>query len=394
MGKKSNSTGPYATSKVPVPKPTAEIDPSNIIVRLKGLTDVEKKIVRDEHNVTDYKTCSCGDKDLELWGLNPIGLSAEAAVQNLRNKRAEGDTNFFFPIPKPESFSQSDCYFSKDICLSDDNDPCVNIVVMDSGINTNYFNDAPFLYDTSGLGGCAGNFGWNFIGEGSSDVSDDHGHGTYVTKIITDMLKAKEVRHRILPLKVLDSEGNGSFWDVLCALSYLQKIQNEGANIHLVNLSLGATMEKELFKFSDYFNIIVKELMKEVLVVTSAGNESLDTDLGSLRHFSSSYDAENILAVGGHQEIDGELRMHPRSNYGVQSIDLAAPYKIEVAGLPVGVLEGTSFSTAYVTALAAEFYMNNGKPKLPALRDEFLKSDDIKPNLVDDKIAGNRAVVG
>ncbi len=333
---------------------------------------------------------------MELWGLDTTILSAEA-VRGIAKNDAEGQGygNFYFPFPKAKNFKPSYCDFPREICTLGNDDTKVNIAVLDSGINLNYFNDDPFLYDTSGMGDCPGHVGWNFNGEGSKNVLDDYGHGTYVTKIITDTLKAKGIGYRILPLKVLDSEGKGSFWNVLCALSYLQKIQKKDANIHLVNASLGGTMMKELFNDSDLFNTIVQELKGEMLVVTSAGNDGLDTDLGNLRHFSSSYTAVNILAVGGHsKDADGKLTVHSKSNYGRLSIDLAAPFEIEVAGLPVATLEGTSFSTAYVTALAAEVYKNyDGNPSPTLIKNELLYSAGKEPHLVDDKIAGNRAFI-
>lgn len=399
---KFDSKGVKAISVIPGPRLTVEIDPNNIIVRFEDGVSEEKRIsTRKKYKVTQFKTCSCGDKNLELWGLNTNDLvAAEDAVRGLKEQEkprgeGEGGYQFTFPFPNAKNFRPLGYDFPGDICISGQDDTKVNIAVLDTGIDYRYFNDGPFLYNTSGLGDCPGYIGWNFRGEGSYNVFDDHGHGTYVTKIITETLKAKGIGYRILPLKVLDNEGKGSFWNLLCALSYLQKIQKEGANIQLVNASWGGTMAKKYFEDSDLFNTMVKELEKDMLVVTSAGNEGVDTDLGNLRHFSSSYTAKNILAVGGHyKDTDGKLKVHPRSNYGTKSIDLAAPYKIDVAGLPNAILEGTSFSTAYVTALAAEFYKNyDGNPNPSDIKDKLLVSAGMKPNLVDEKIAGKRAVI-
>lgn len=400
MSKKSSSTNPYGTSAAREPEPTVEIDPNNVIVRFEdGIPSDERDRLRKEAKVTQFKTCPCGDKNLELWGVDTSVTNAEA-VRGLADQdaRSKGENHFYFPFPKIENFNPLDCDFSEDVCISGNDDTKVNIVVLDTGINLRYFNDAPFLYNTSGLEACPGHVGWNFRGEGSSNVFDDNGHGTYVTKIITDTLKAKGIGYRILPLKVLDREGKGSFWNVLCALSYLQKIQDEGANIHLVNASLGGTMKKELFKDSDILSTIINELSDEMLVIASAGNESTNTDSEgdvAKRHYPSSYKSFNILAVGGHsKDADGKLTVHSKSNYGRLSIDLAAPFEIEVAGLPVATLEGTSFSTAYVTALAAEVYKNyDGNPSPTLIKNELLYSAGKEPHLVDDKIAMNRAFI-
>lgn len=393
---KYGSKGVKPTWVPSIPKRTIEIDPDNIIFRFKDIvSEKDRDDLRKEYKVTEFKTCSCGDKNLELWGLETNIFIAEDAVSSLKRNRSEGNLNCYFPFPKAENFERSEDNFSEDVCISGRDDTKVNIAVLDTGIDLRYFDDAPFLYNTSGLGDCGGYGGWNFSGVGSSNVFDDHGHGTYVTKIITETLKAKGIGYRILPLKVLDSEGKGSFWNLLCALSYLQKIQKEGANIHLVNASLGGTMGEDYFQKSDLFNTIVQELKNDMLIVTSAGNEGVDTDLGNLRHYPSSYTAENILAVGGHyKEVDGNLKVHLQSNYGKQSIDLAAPFEITVAGLPLAILEGTSFSTAYVTALAAAEFgkYEVHKPTPQEVKTRILDLTKKEPELEDDKIAVKRAI--
>ncbi len=79
MSKKSSSTNPYGTSAAREPEPTVEIDPNNVIVRFEdGIPSDERDRLRKEAKVTQFKTCPCGDKNLELWGVDTSVINAFA----------------------------------------------------------------------------------------------------------------------------------------------------------------------------------------------------------------------------------------------------------------------------------------------------------------------------
>lgn len=372
---------------------TVEISDTQIIVRFEEGAD--KQELRDQFGVTVFEPCSCGDTNLELWGIDPNNISIEGAISALRGEsRAEGDFQFTFETPRIPSYETigGQNQLPTGLISFNSNPDIVDIAVLDTGIDfgqeytLNPFT-TQYLYGVSGPVDCPSATGWNFADD-NDDVLDDNGHGTFVTKIITNTLDEKGLGYRILPIKLFDDNGQGSYWNVICGFGYLKNVLDAGNNIDVVNASFGGTIENQLFDEEGLLNTMIKELGDEgVLVVTSAGNEGIDTDGGPLKHFPSGYAADNILAVGGHDE-----GMPPSidlmSNFGTQSIDLAAPYEpwnITLAGQGPAILDGTSYGTAYATGLISEFYITNGRPSNPVqLKMEFLQSSAVEnsPNLI------------
>jgi len=382
---------------------TVDISDTQIIVRFADGAD--KDAIRTANNITDadITPCSCGDTNLELWGIDINNISVEGVVGALKGEsRAEGDFQFTFETPRVPGYETlgGAGQFDTSTIAFGSNPDIVDIAVMDTGIDfgqpfTPTPNPTPYLYGTSGLTNCASLFGWNFA-DGNDDVLDYYGHGTFVTKIITTTLDTKGIGYRILPVKLFNPDGQGSYWDVICGFGYLNKILDDGGNLDIVNASFGGTIEDQLFDEDGLLNKMIEELgNKGVLVVTSAGNEGIDTDGGPLKHFPSGYAAENILAVGGY-EVDGggDVVIYsgsPGSNYGMQSIDLAAPFEgwnVQLRNPPAVDLMGTSYSTAYVTGLISAYFIDKGRPGPDELKFNFLNdmdftkvSDPLKPDI-------------
>lgn len=384
---------------------TVEISDTQIIVRFEP--DADKEGIRAEFGIEEgeYELCSCGDPNLELWGIDPADISIEGAISALKGKsKAEGDFQFTFSTPPVTSyetigFPQIDPGIANPSFDADK----VDIAVLDTGIDygQSFVEDPlanPYLYSTGGLSDCPFQVaGWNFADPvNGANVLDDNGHGTFVTKIITSTLEDKGVGYRILPVKVFNGDGEGSYWNVVCAFGYLQKVRAELGNLDIVNASFGGTIEDQLFDDKGLLNTMIEELGDAgVLVVTSAGNEGIDTDNGPLKHFPSGYAADNILGVGGY-EIDGSGDVviytgFPGSNYGMLSIDLAAPFEgwnVQLDLQPDANLMGTSYSAAYVTGLTSAYFIDKGRPGPVELKINFLNdmdvtkvSDPLKPDI-------------
>ncbi len=383
-------------------EPTVKISRTQVIVRydpLLSLPNSEKAVIRAEYGITDFEPCSCGDPNLELWGNETDILDVEGVVRSLRgNSEAEGDFQFSFEVPDVGDFfplgQEPDS-----VVLASRTEPFdgnkLSIAVLDTGID--YFRDAsadPILYFNEQPAACPFTSGYNFV-DPSQDVLDYHGHGTFVTKLITSTLDTKGIGYQILPLKVFDGDGEGTFWNVVCAIGYLKQLEAEGGNIDIVNASFGGTIEESLFDDKGLLHKMINEMQNDMLFVASAGNNSLDTDNGVLKHFPSGYQADNLLAVGGYKDTLGVISIHPESNYGNISIDLAVPFEGWKAEFEDGTsveLRGTSFSTAYVTALVSEFYDNNSRPDPLPLKTNFLGTADVLPSL-NDTINGSRAII-
>jgi subtilisin family serine protease len=108
-------------------------------------------------------------------------------------------------------------------------------------------------------------------------------------------------------------------------------MKETGVNVIAINASYGSQGGDQSDPMRD---VIAKAGEAGIIFVTSAGNQSSDND--QIASFPASYDASNIITVAA-SDPDDKLALF--SNYGLNSIDLAAPGEnifstaIEVAAL-------------------------------------------------------------
>ncbi|MEN1783694.1 MAG: S8 family serine peptidase [Bacteroidota bacterium] len=358
--------------------------------------------------------CSCGDTRIQRWTIADT-LNIEDAIRNLKRQGGssgvEGDRDFIASMERIPDFKPFDRPISQvDGLVGRKESAEITIAVMDTGLDIGQYQDTSGsfsieLFPSGEYSGCYGSnlgsiSGWNFV-DNSPEIKDDHGHGTYVTKIITDELDKLMVKYQILPLKVFNGSGEGSYWDMICAMAYLKDIVKNGGVIPILNTSFGGYVASKDFQESSILKAMLKEMEESVLVVASAGNSGLDTDNGSDSHFLSSYTAPNLMGVGGHNGKDEAMAVEidSLSNYGKISIDITVPFRgyatsaLNLAGGTNSLsLAGTSYSAAYVSALTAVTYLNNGRPSALTLKSLVLGSAVTAPNL-DGEIVNARAII-
>lgn len=156
--------------------------------------------------------------------------------------------------------------------------------------------------------------GYNYI-DGNFDVMDDEGHGTHVAGIIAAELNnigiagvSGKANVKILPLKVLDDQGNGTMYDVSFAI---MDAVDKGADV--INLSLSGERGREVPKMLQ--EAIAYALDHDVVVVAAAGNDGERVE----RYVPASI--PGVIAVSA---VDEEMELAKFSNYGSE-IALAAP---------------------------------------------------------------------
>ncbi|MEP7103309.1 MAG: PA14 domain-containing protein [Candidatus Dojkabacteria bacterium] len=205
----------------------------------------------------------------------------------------------------------------------------VKVAVIDSGVCANHPDLQGKIID-----------GKNFI-DNSSNVNDDLGHGCSVAGIIAANINnnigiagiAPNVK--IMPLKVLDSQGLGSYSNVAAAIVYAADHEAK-----VINLSLGGSNTSTLLE-----NAVNYAKSKNVIVVAAAGNTGQEGVL-----YPAAY--ENSIAVGS---IDQSLQRSSFSTYGPQ-IDIYAPGRdiltTKVDGT-YGLVSGTSFAAPQVAGIYA-----------------------------------------
>jgi serine protease len=247
-------------------------------------------------------------------------------------------------------------------------DHAVAVAVIDSGVA--YEDFGPFR-KAPDWGGTPFLTGLNVL-TGTSHANDDNFHGTHVASTIAEATNNGEgvtglaFNCAILPIKVLDHDGVGSFFDVAEGIDYATGFSSGGTNpVKVINLSLGGDASSQTVE-----RAINRAVDAGITVVAAAGNDGVGT-VG----FPASL--PSVISVGA---VDGRKHLAPYSNFGA-ALDVVAPggdldRDDDGDGFPDGVLQqtfdpdtaarfgryddfayffvdGTSQATPHVAALAA-----------------------------------------
>ncbi len=362
-------------SSVPVP----EIIKDQVVIQFKAdnLNEEEKNQIRDRcknkynFDIKKIETCDCDNDGIELWTIDttfPDFIGVEDLVRNLKDSSStddmDGDLQFSIKILNNDMRKGEHFYTIAQKTVARNQNEAVNIAILDTGIDYDYLSE-PVLYNSRDTNGCKDEIsGWDFVNS-DNDPRDDNGHGSFVSKVVTDVLDRTNVRYHLLPVKAFDENGNGLYSNVVCAMKYISKKPGN----FIVNTSFG------FYGVSN--QVILKNIISSVedrmLFVSSSGNEGLNTDISGNEHFPSSYDSPNMLTVGGYT---GSLFAYPSigttyvtglnravdSNYGSSSIDVVAPFDgyhlvlTSPGSIITADVQGTSFSCGYATSRAARLF--------------------------------------
>ena len=232
----------------------------------------------------------------------------------------------------------------------------VVVAVLDSGINTSHelFRDRILL-----------DYGMNFtteVSESAYDFEDLNGHGTHVAGIIANATPACV---KILPLKVLNSNGDGYVSYITKAINQVQiYLTTTDLDIRLMNMSIGvkqsSTAEGEVSaKNSALTNGIKNAYNKGVLSIVSAGNERTDTTYCTPANIDCAVTVSALYKYTKTYPSKTETLLFDSSysNYG-SHVDFSAPgTSIESAGISSSnsyvSMTGTSMAAPHVTACYA-----------------------------------------
>lgn len=222
--------------------------------------------------------------------------------------------------------------------------------------------------------------GWNF-GDDNNNPYDVMTHGTHVSGTIaasTNGIGSVGVAPnvKVMPLRVANSQGILYTSDVIEAIKYGTLM-----GVKLFNCSFGGSG----FSQAEY------DVMKNsnALFMCSAGNGDaygigMDND-SSVKNYPASFDLSNIVSVAS---IDKYGDLSTFSNYGVSSVDIAAPGSYIYSTIPggYGYMSGTSMATPHVTGVAALVLSVNMDLTPIEVKDCILKSTN-KSLQLESKIA-------
>lgn len=248
--------------------------------------------------------------------------------------------------------------------------------------------------DNDGNGFSDDLFGWNFRSDAdepfaSNDPSDRFGHGTHLAGTIGAVgnngvgIAGINWQTSIMPIKFLDARNQGNQADAIAAINYATMMRTQyGVNVRVTNNSWGqAGSDHPLLR-----SAIAASGEAGILFVAAAGNgdaigRGVDNDREPF--FPASFDLSNVISVAA---SDTQDTLAAFSNYGSQSVDIAAPGVSVISTLPgdrYGSGNGTSIAAAHVAATAALVWSARPTATAEEVRNSILNTADFNVGLQD-----------
>lgn len=248
----------------------------------------------------------------------------------------------------------------------------------ETGLDTKGRDKATNGIDDDGNGFVDDVHGWNFVSS-NNKLDDNHGHGTHIAGIIGAEAENKKGISGISPevslmiLKYYDPKvpNNDNLKNTILSIKYAVKM---GA--HIINYSGGGTDFSQ-----EEHDAIAEAERKGILFVAAAGNERSNSD--QFHYYPADYKLKNIISVTA---IDPTTEVLSSSNYGVETVDIAAPGQNILSALPnntYGLMTGTSQATAFVTGAAVLVMAHkNMYGKAQEIKDYILATGDSSSSLL------------
>ncbi|OGC55430.1 hypothetical protein A3A78_00535 [candidate division WWE3 bacterium RIFCSPLOWO2_01_FULL_41_18] len=211
------------------------------------------------------------------------------------------------------------------------------IAVLDTGVAKNH----PELQNVEA--------GWDFVND-DPDASDDEGHGTHVASIAAGATVGVCRNALVIPYKVLNSEGSGTYADITAAI--VSATLN--SRVKVLNLSLGGSNSSDTMR-----EALNQAANAGKLIFVAAGN-----DLGEGPSYPAAYTSTIAINAFGTNFV---LPVWSARFKGAEYRSLSAPgVGILGANYTGGLVKysGTSMATPYASGAAA--YLLSINPNLTA----------------------------
>ncbi|RKY03753.1 MAG: hypothetical protein DRP56_10840, partial [Planctomycetota bacterium] len=217
-------------------------------------------------------------------------------------------------------------------------------------------------------------YGYDFLNN-DGDPMDDNSHGTHCSGTIGGVgdngqgVAGVCWTVKIMALKFLAASGSGSTSDAISCVQYATQM-----NATLTSNSWGGGGYSLALR-----DVIEASGSSGQLFIAAAGNNSFDNDIWP--HYPSSYDLDNVISVMSTDDSDVRSSF---SNWGLTSVDLAAPGSSIYSTIPGGLYDyksGTSMACPHVAGAAALVWSVDAALTYAEVRDALLGSVDTLGNL-------------
>lgn len=279
----------------------------------------------------------------------------------------------------------------------------VTIAIVDTGVYYNHPHLSPNIQtnnadrhgnhadfsDNDGNGHADDYVGWDFY-NGDAYPIDDNGHGTHVAGLAASTYMGVAPKAKILPIKVLGSDGRGDLGTIAAGILYAV---DRGADV--INLSVGGSTGGVITREVQAIIGSIKTARdNNTILVAAAGNGGSD-GIGdcndNLPVYPANIQEDNLIAVAA---VDAYNELTDYSNFGGATVHLAAPGGDYYTGglnstaipycngpctmndLPYVDQMGTSMATPIVAGAVAVLKSMNQNASYQSIRNALLNHGD------------------
>jgi len=286
-----------------------------------------------------YLTLSSEEKEFyQYWYLENIGNQLTIQDKSVENNK----------FVRPKSDIDIDAFKMWEIYQAADNTQEVVVALLDTAVDEDHELLKNKLWSNPVAGsGINTSHGADFVAAGSNISDEDRAHGTMCAGVLAKVVNTDQIK--IMCLRVLqsvDGENVGSVQNIKEAILFA-----EGNGAKICNLSLDG--------FADESEIVEVIKNSNMLFVISAGNGP-GRGVVIENNEESIYSLSNVISVAN---LNYNGKLYKESNYGPDTIDIAAPGTSMLTAFPGNKYEyatGTAMAVPVVSGIAALVMSVNG----------------------------------